>query len=176
MMKKYYLITLTLLGLMLHSCDSESEIVNSPSENLIGLWKGSNVNFTIRTDFFQNGNSFSRTCISNYIDSDYLIEFMANPRTFESDGNFFVETMCDDLEPYYEEFSLFGDGQWSFVDLELQFTASQEEPEGITVAITYEEIDSNNIILRSERIQNFEDGLNSARAVFTVEVELERQN
>jgi|AVFP01.1.fsa_nt_gi hypothetical protein len=168
---------LLILCLCLYACSSdEASDGQTAEENIVGLWKGSDVVFTIQTDFLQNGNSFSRTCTSNYIDSDYFIEFMTDPMTFDSNGDFFVETICDDLDPYFEEFSLFGDGQWSFVDSELQFTAAQEEPQGITVAITYQEIDSDTIILGSERVQNFEDGPNSAQAVFTVEVELIRQN
>ncbi|MBG43755.1 MAG: hypothetical protein CL530_07280 [Aequorivita sp.] len=146
-MKIFKLILFTAFISLTISCSKDDD--NPAPENngnIIGVWKGTTVNYTGSTTTTAQGQSITADYVGEAYDVDYTLTFTENPKKVVSDGSYSIELTTtvngQSTTQNVENLELLSSGDWSINGNTLSITVDNETDDATIVELT-----NNNLVL-----------------------------
>ena len=146
-MKIFKLILFTAFISLTISCSKDDD--NPAPENngnIIGVWKGTTVNYTGSTTTTAQGQSITADYVGEAYDVDYTLTFTENPKKVVSDGSYSIELTTtvngQSTTQNVENLELLSSGDWRINGNTLSITVDNETDDATIVELT-----NNNLVL-----------------------------
>jgi hypothetical protein len=125
-MKKITILFIA-LTFALTSCSSD-ESAPTTLGNIVGVWKGVNVDYSGTTVTSAQGQTINSDYVGEAYNVDYSVTFTENPNNLTSSGSYSVKlttTVTGQTNvSYVENLNVLGDGTWQINNNELSITTS----------------------------------------------------
>lgn len=139
-MKILKLILFTALISLTISCSSDDDGAALNSGSIVGVWRGTAVNYSGTSTTSGQGQSFTSEFVGEAYDIDYTLTFSENPNKVVSEGNYSIELtttyMGQTITQNIEGLSFLSDGNWSLNGTTLSITMDNDTQDATIVELT----------------------------------------
>ena len=139
-MKFLKLIFFTTLISLTFSCSSDDDNQPANNGNIVGVWKGTAVDYSGTTTTTAQGQSVTATYVGEAYDIDYTLTFTDNPKKVVSAGNYSIELTTtvygQTTTQNIEGLEFLSSGDWSINGNILTITVDNQTDDTTIVELT----------------------------------------
>lgn len=139
-MKILKLILFTALISLTISCSSDDDNVNLNNDGIVGVWRGTGVNYEGTSTTTMQGQSFAADYVGVAYDINYTLAFSENPNKVVSEGNYSIELtttyMGQTTTQNITGLDFLSDGDWTLNGDILSITVDNETQNATIIELT----------------------------------------